>query len=67
MVTRQKTRFEIWSTRFVLMTYFFGFIWLTIWLKPDSEDFYEEDMRYDNGALVCPEEKTPHTDEHNGC
>jgi len=49
------------------MTYFFGFIWLTIWLKPDSEDFYEEDMKYDNGALVCPEEKTPHTDEHNGC
>ena len=41
------------------MTYFFGFIWLTIWLKPDSEDFYEEDMKYDNGALVCPEEKLP--------
>tara|TARA_B100001093_G_scaffold464395_1_gene481255 strand:- start:95 stop:271 length:177 start_codon:yes stop_codon:yes gene_type:complete len=36
-------------------------------LKPDSEDFYEEDMKYDNGALFCPEEKTPHTDEHNGC
>jgi hypothetical protein len=67
MAKIHKSRFEIWSIRFVLVLYLFGFIWLTVWLTSGDENFFEEDYKYDNGAFVCPVEKTPHTDENNGC